>query len=464
MGPNEGRTLLGRTICIARALMADRPSEVSRVVVAAQKEAEYAARQGNLDGKWVLTRFSHGDWYVLHEPATALLQGGSKSQRAPPPGAKIAAVIDVRSGESGVIDRFTVDVGQLERDSVAEAEASVHQLLLEKQGVRPGDMTSNPPATGAPNPLVWQIADLRWAVSACQHEFDGERIEAFRKLLRQHPECFERASSGSPLLVNPDPLVSFTKELVDAHTKRCVDARLAGCIATICDICMVCAEQSKAMFGLLSQPLIGSSSTKPEQLLTDTVHVAVSHGFVDALLRIVERYREIVGGKVEAAHNAESVDASLDALYGAMPYQIGVFFVLNALCHFKESLNAETASLVAHMYDGEEERMVRMRGAFTSQVEDLDGRVWEGHRRSIAAVRETEGGDAARELADVFVNRLLLYPRSIIPALMGEATPNAISGRPRGRIRPASRRKVHRSASSHDPETAGRESRPTKSS
>jgi hypothetical protein len=421
VGPNEGKSFLEQTTCVARALMCYRATMFDDPSTLPQKYDEYSAQHGSLEGKWIKCEHSWGDWYVYHESDT--LAHGGKSQRELPQDAKITAVFDFRSTNRVLVNKFSEAISMLEIGCERGSDIFLGTALERFSDAEPSPVIEDFAETFGDLARV-KIQNLRRSVAACDPDFNNGKIEEFRSWLRKLPDTRIPRKPNLLAVGDPNHLSFFLERLAKERSKYCVDAGLFGSVRTITDICVYCASKVQEklqgpVFNNLALVLTSSTETDPIKILADTVRRAIEGGFINELLEIVNKYREIMDGKIESARNSESVDKSLDLFYEAIPFAHGVLIILATIPstgHF-DGDRARWVEASKHIVD---EQLVKMIYAFAHQIRDFNGSEWNKWRHAISVARKKSGAEAATKLVDFVVSQNLFYPRSFIPALLGE--------------------------------------------
>jgi hypothetical protein len=143
---------------------------------------------------------------------------------------------------------------------------------------------------------------------------------------------------------------------------------------------------------------------------------AVDAGATGRLVELVDELRDDAEERVRAAVGAPDRAAHLEALYEALPPAIAA----DALVRFLVGLGTERvpeADLrrlrrIARITD---ELHVRLQDPFSVLLTDLEGDRWRNHVAQLAALPAAEAQPRARRMAD----EQLLYPRALVPALLG---------------------------------------------
>ncbi len=431
MGPNEGKSLLEQTRCVARALMSYSATELVDPGVVYQKFAEYYSKHEMQANEWMQVVLTAGEWYVHVEPHA--IERGGKSRPDLPAGARVCAVIDLRPYETALLDKF---------DKAVELLRSRY-ATVERTGGFFQDETSEVPSGASPPPIGQaaavlggiverQVRELEGSVKACRPDFNKGKIEKFRTWLRGFPDTSVPERPDVLLVGDPNRLVAFSKSLAEDHTRFGADTLLFGSVATMADICGYCASKARehsklanptppiVVFNDLASLLTSSRETDPVVILDGTVQRAVAYGFVDELLEIVQKYRGIVDLKRESAHSAGSVDEILSRFYEAMPFAWGALKILTVLRRKAAGAGDRRGRLIEVSYTMVDEELVRMQDAFKFQITDFNGRRWNEIRREITSAQEAGGTEAVRKVIDYVVEQHLYYPKSLTPALVGE--------------------------------------------
>jgi hypothetical protein len=109
---------------------------------------------------------------------------------------------------------------------------------------------------------------------------------------------------------------------------------------------------------------------------------------------------------VRSARTASNPDRMLDILYDALPLCLAARWLFD-WCERRSADVSDTATAKSNRAT---ETLVRLRAAFLHQVLDLDGQEWERLVLEFKALRQALGGQEARRLTKLAVNRHLLYP------------------------------------------------------
>lgn len=389
MGPNEGKSFLEQTKCVARALMSYSGSKFYDQNSLAQKMIEYISQHGSIEKKWFKHKYSWGDWYVYYDS----LESGGRSCGKLPDGIEVAATLDFRSSERIFKDKFEKAVSDLESGCVTNSFSDNQKH---------------------------EIQNLKKTVEACRSDFNNNKIVEFRNWICKFP------------YIKPDHLIAFSKHLAEERSKYCADAHLYGSIATITDICKYCASKAQnkvkdnypieyyMVFRDQAWILTTSTETNPVIILAGTVQKAIDCGFVDELLKIISNYREKADGKIEAAREAETTDKSLEELYEAIGYAHGAHIILANLRRNAEHLGTDRAKMVEASYSMVDEDLVRMQQPFKYQIMDFNGERWKEWRREIAEAKRSKDPESSKKLINFIIEQNLNYPRRFIPALLSE--------------------------------------------
>jgi hypothetical protein len=429
MGPNEGKSFLEQTQCVARAIMSYSPQYFDKIVEHEKILVEFFTQHGDPKNVWHRFIHSWGNWYIYYskDPITE----GGRSTSELPNGVKIAATFDMRSNEREYATKFEKAVTLLESGFTQTSFLNLVNETIDSP-ILLNDLRTDF-ANVIDDYFKEQIQNLRKTVDACEPEYNINKILEFRNWLRKFPDT-TIPDKPSLLLVNdPNRLKSFVEHLQEERRRYCADAILVGSIQTIYDICRLCASEvykksssnknleAQACFSNLALVLAINKEVEPLQILSDTVQKGINMGFINELLTVLSKYHSIVDEKIKEARSSETVDQSLDHLYSAIPFALGARTVLFILSKNADILDESRKLQVSRSYRNMDETLVRfLTRPFLYQVADFEGKRWNLIKSNIASIKRTRGEKTAKIYVEDLVLRHLIFPESIIPKLLDE--------------------------------------------
>lgn len=282
---------------------------------------------------------------------------------------------------------------------------------------------------------------------ACSANYDQRLLTAFRETLNPLTGYHTALATGDKEVVQTyirtakhvfDGLSDMKRRLRDALA---MDGHITAAEMALCDI-------GRGLAGRESAAASGSGSMPTALVLSRYTNVLVRTPTVSVPLYVVEVCREIVTAghekvlrevadayhrqarqQIRAAVDAPSMQQFQVALFGALPYELGAFFIASASREFPAATGRTAWAALA---GNAEEWVVRMQGSFALAAQILqDGRIFEAHRRYFDGIRAAEGEQAAQSKVEEFVEQRLYYPRVTLPLLLST---EPISTRPPLRI------------------------------
>lgn len=415
--------------CIARALTSFSPINFDYPSVIARKVMDYEFQHGSLIGKWYKTKSPKAEWYIYAE---SRLSG--KSCSTLPQGAVSAATFVCDEQEANkTLNLFEKAVSALENNLVF---SDVFRHLA--YGSDTTQQTISKDETLDKN----QTQNLKKSLEACRPEFNENKIIEFRSCLRRSPEVIDFAGKipslpsrmrGCCLMVEPKHLIDFSNHLEEERRNYCADAHLYGSVMTTVEICNRVAPKAALKYPAKNCPpelsillqfsanawyLTSSDILNPVTVLSATIKEALTAGFFEELMAILNEYTDLVRSKMEAALNAKTTDNSLDLLYEAIPYAHGANVICFTLCTNSHLLDTSKAKMVNGAMTQVNENLTRLKYPFAHQVSDFNGAEWKLKKKILAQLRKTEGEKVIEEYVYKWIEELLLYPRSLKPALL----------------------------------------------
>ena len=238
MGPNEGKTFLEQTKCVARALTARNPYLFDLGQIYEEKSQVYQYENKiSLIGKWTKGVDPTGNWYILKAS-----EWSGKSQRTLPRGETCEATFHCSEKEANrTVELFRAAVNQLEKDFVVSD--FIQNLPDESISANPVERVEIDRKT---------IENLKGTLNAINPDFNQNKIIKFRNWLEQLTQTHEvvRINLGKYpadvnhfLNVHPKHLIAFSEHLAAERVKHCVDAHLFGSVATTVDVCGFVAKK-----------------------------------------------------------------------------------------------------------------------------------------------------------------------------------------------------------------------------
>jgi hypothetical protein len=430
MGPNEGKSFLDQTRCVARALMSYSPQTFESQLTYREKEYEYIIKHGIPQNTWFRIIFPDHNWYVFYGDP---IEGGGTSDSKLPNGVQIAATFDIRSTEKKIFNAFEKAVTYLESGFSPNSFLNLAKETMNST-ILSNEMTAF--AVGIDNFFKEQIQNLKKTVEACTPEYNINKIDEFRNWLRKFPDTIPPEKPNLLIVNNPNRLKAFVVHLQKERGRYCADALLYGSIMAIFEICGICAEEARKkssdnttfakVFSNLALFLTISRNKEPVQLLSGTVQKAINFGFIDELLTIVARYQSLVESRIKEARFSKTLDQSLDQLYFAIPIAFAAKTVLDVLYDNADLLNKDTKLLMERKRGMMDETLTRLIARpFVVQVLDFEGAEWKARKADVAEIKRTRGEKAAEVYAKDTVWRHLIYPESFIAKLLDQENPDA---------------------------------------
>ncbi|MDH5266830.1 MAG: hypothetical protein OEW62_04035 [Candidatus Bathyarchaeota archaeon] len=427
MGPNEGKTLLEQTKCVARALTAYIPRHFDCAYVFSEKHLKYELENKvSLIGKWLKNVSPIGDRYEFYPN-----EWSGKSRGDLPEGEKVAATFYCSENEANrTLEVFRRVVASLEKNVVVtEAFRNLAYGSNIVSEEREGNFDRQ------------SVENLKRTVRAIHPGFNKSKIIEFRKSLLADQDVKQIKLAEYPgdvnhyLAVMPKHLKDFSKHLADERTKYCVDGYLFGSVATTCDICGYIAPKAAsdnpilgashnraifANFSLLAIYLTSSEIVDPSIVLAATIKRAITSGYSRELVEIVEKYQDIIYQKMSRALNARNTDDALNLLYDAIPYAFGARTICLNLRSNAEKIDSKTLETANAKYSQLDENLVRFIQPFSHQVTDFYGHQWRRKKLVISQHKKGEEEDKIKKTINCWIEELLLYPRSVINSLLSE--------------------------------------------
>lgn len=429
MGPNEGKTFLEQTKCVARALTAFVPTYFGSDFILGEKRSKYEIEhKTSLQGEWIKMVRPSGDWYIC---VTSDWSG--KSRRTLPEGEKIAATFHCDEDEANRILRLFKEAVTLLDKNVVLSEfwgnIDVSKIISEER---------------EENIDRESVENLKRTVSAIHPDFNKNQIIEFRSWLHRltHTQEVKQIElSKYPSNVNhylavlPKHLVAFSTHLSEERTKHCVDGYLFGSVATTIDICGHIAPKAAlehriqgvshntsiyTNFSSLAIYLTSSEIVNPGTILGATTKRAINSGYGRELIEIVDKYQDIVTQKISEAIDAKSTDDALNLFYDAIPYAFGALTICLNLRSNPKKIDVKTLKIANGKYNQLEENLARLRDPFLHQITDLNGLRWRRKKGIISHYKKKGEEDKIEKYITYWTQEALLYPKSVINGLLSE--------------------------------------------
>jgi hypothetical protein len=387
-GPIAGRNPVEQSMIVARAFMAVGADVVDEAVEGERRMIEWAGEHGPVTNKWVrLRRSGRPDRYMRGN-----LTSGENTETLPA-GAEVVLTME----ETGS-HRLRTEFAQFVSRYVS------------------GDF-------GPPDPYV--ADSFRMTLEACAPNFRETvtgRIAAslFREGgFQEHPE-------GKPAVLNIRVIASGVnsqiRRLQDRYARYGVDSWLLGNLETARDICEGAARtqtNDTTLWPFDVAQFFVEAYPEPYDLVARIVTRAVKLGTLEAILAIGETRRDELDTAIDAARNADDVDAMLDSIYMAVPAANACYTIYRLLSTAPETVGTDTQRRVwSQVFKLVFEKRSRMLHSIISSVQDIGGFKWARAKHEIAGAREAGGQDGAEAHARLLVDEHMIYPRASLPALL----------------------------------------------